>query len=91
MIILAIKLKINIKRYDNVTTTFSNRSKDFKNVRRKFFKYEKNDAQFADEKFKHEKKKSKKKQNSFLRLFVITANKKNIMRLSVLMSLKMLK
>ena len=41
LIILAIKLKINIQRHDNVTTMFSNRSKKFKNVRRKFFKHKK--------------------------------------------------
>ena len=61
LIILAIKLKINIKRHDSVTTTFSDRLKNFKNVCRKFFKHKKNDAQFANEKFKHENKKSKKK------------------------------
>ena len=41
LITLAIKLKINIKRHDSVTTTFSDRSKNFKNVRRKFFKHKK--------------------------------------------------
>ena len=44
LIILAIKLKINIKRYDNVITTFNDRLKNFKNARRKFFKYKKNYA-----------------------------------------------
>ena len=61
LMILAIKLKINIKRHDSVTTTFNDRSKNFKNVRRKFFKHKKNDVQFANEKSKHENKKSKKK------------------------------
>ena len=62
LIILAIKLKINIKRHDNVITTFSDRSKSSKNVRRKFSKHKKkDDAQSADEKSKHENKKSKKK------------------------------
>ena len=62
LITLAIKLKINIKRHNSVTTTFSDHSKSFKNVRRKFFKYKKkDDAQSVDEKFKHEKKKLKKK------------------------------
>ena len=58
-----------------------------------FLNKKKNDAhQSADEKFKHENKKSKKKnQNQFLKLFVIIVNKKSIMRISVLMSLKMLK
>ena len=41
LIILTIKLKINIKRHDNVTTTFSDRLKNFKNARRKFFKHKK--------------------------------------------------
>ena len=41
LIILAIKLKINIKCYDSVTTTFNDRSKNFKNARRKFFKHKK--------------------------------------------------
>ena len=41
LIILAIKLKINIKRHNSVTTTFSDRLKNFKNVRRKFFKHKK--------------------------------------------------
>ena len=41
LIILAIKLKINIKRHDSVTTTFNDRSKNFKNVRRKFSKHKK--------------------------------------------------
>ena len=60
LIILTIKLKINIKRHDNMTTTFNNRSKNFKNVRRKFSKHKKeNDAQFANEKFK------KKTNNTF--------------------------
>ena len=62
LIILTIKLKINIKRHDNVTTTFNDRSKNFKNVCRKFFKHKKkDDVQFADEKFKSENKKSKMK------------------------------
>ena len=57
-----------------------------------FLSIKKNDAQSANEKSKHENKKSnKKKQNQFLKLFVITANKNNIMRLSVLMFSKMLK
>ena len=38
---LMIRLKINIKRHDDVITTLSNRSKNFKNVRRKFFKHRK--------------------------------------------------
>ena len=41
LIILAIKLKINIKRHDSVTTTFNDRSKSFKNARRKFSKHKK--------------------------------------------------
>ena len=41
LITLTIKLKINIKRHDSVTTTFNDRLKNFKNVRRKFFKYKK--------------------------------------------------
>ena len=41
LIILAIKLKINIKRHDSVTTTFNERLKNFKNARRKFFKHKK--------------------------------------------------
>ena len=62
LIILAIKLKINIKRDDSVTTMFSDRLKNFKNVLRKFFKHKKeNDAQSANKKFKHENQKSKKK------------------------------
>ena len=57
LITLTTKLKINIKSHDSVITTFNDRSKKFKNVRRKFFKHKKeNDAQFADEKFKHENK-----------------------------------
>ena len=84
-------MKINIKRHDSVTTTFSDRLKDFKNVRRKFSKHKnKIDVQSVNEKFKHEKKNQKKK-IQFLKLLIIIANKKNIMRLSVLMSLKMLK
>ena len=41
LITLTIKLKINIQRYDNVTTTFNDLFKNFKNVRRKFFDYKK--------------------------------------------------
>ena len=41
LIILAIKLKINIKRHDDVITTLNDRSKTFRSVRRKFFKYKK--------------------------------------------------
>ena len=41
LITLATKLKINIKRHDSVTTTFSDRSKNFKNARRKFSKHKK--------------------------------------------------
>ena len=41
-------------------TTFSDRSKNFKNVRRQFFKHKKeNDTQFTNKKFKHENKKKK--------------------------------
>ena len=58
LIILAIKLKINIKRHNSVMTTFSDRLKNFKNFRRKFSKHKKkNDAQSTDKKFKHENKK----------------------------------
>ena len=56
-----------------------------------FLSIKKNDAQFADKKSKHENKKTKKKQNQFLKLLIIIVNKKNIMRLNVLMFLKMLK
>ena len=38
LITLTIRLKINIKRHNNVITTSNNRLKNFKNVRRKFFK-----------------------------------------------------
>ena len=38
LIILTIKLKINIKGHNNVIMTSNDRSKNFKNVRRKFFK-----------------------------------------------------
>ena len=47
LIILTIKLKINIKRHDSVTTTFNDRSKNFKNVRRKFFKHKKKRCLFC--------------------------------------------
>ena len=44
LIILTIRLKINIKRDDDVITTFNDRFKIFKNVYRKFFKNKKNEA-----------------------------------------------
>ena len=56
LIILTIKLKINIKRHDDVITTSNDCSKNFENVRRKFFKNKKNEAQSANEKLKREKK-----------------------------------
>ena len=78
LISLTIKLKINIKRHDDVITTSNDRLENFKNVRRKFFKKKKeNKAQSANEKFKREKKNRKKKQNYFLRLFVILVKKKH--------------
>ena len=41
LITLTIKLKINIKRHDDVNTTLNDRLKSFKNVCRKFFKKKK--------------------------------------------------
>ena len=53
---------MSVKRHDDVTTMFSNRLKNFKHVRRKFFKHRKeNKIQSASEKFKREKKIEKKK------------------------------
>ena len=92
LITLTTKLKINIKRYDNVITTFNDRLNNFKNVRRKFFKHKKKTMLSVQLKNLSTKiKNRKKKQDQFLKLLVITANKRNIMRLSVSMFLKMLK
>ena len=72
LITLAIRLKINIKRHDDVITTSSDRSKNFKNVRYKFFKHRKeNEIQFVNEKFKRKNKKSKNEKNHFLKSLVI--------------------
>ena len=62
LVTLATRLETNIKRHDSVTTAPSDRPKGSKNARRKSSKYKKeDDAQSADEKPKHEDKKSKKK------------------------------
>ena len=59
---LTIRLKINIKRYNDVITTSNDRLKIFKNARRKFFKHrKKNETQSVNEKSKREKKIEKTK------------------------------
>ena len=64
---ITIKLKINIKRHDDVITTLNDRSKNFKNVCRKFFKYKKKMKLSLQMKNLNVKKKNRKneKQNHF--------------------------
>ena len=77
LIILTIRLKINIKDHDDVITTLNDCSKNFKNVCRKFFKHrKKNEVQSANDKFKRENKKSKKRKKSFFEIICYTCQEK---------------
>ena len=61
----AIKLKINIKRHNDVVTTLYDYSKMFKNVRRKFFKHTKKKKFNLQMKNLHVRKISKNEKNLF--------------------------
>ena len=76
---LTIKLKINIKRYDDVITTLNDRLKILKNVRRKIFKYEKKKKFSLQMKNLNVRKNSKKRKNSFFDIFCYICQEKNIM------------
>ena len=74
-ITLSIRLKINIKRHDNVTTMFNNRFKNFKNRR----KFKKKKLKFSLQmKNLNVKKKSKKRKKSFSEIICYICQKKNI-------------
>ena len=76
---LTIKLKINIKRYDDVTTTFNDCSKNFKHVRRKFFKHRKKKFNLQMKNLNVKKKFKKRKTRSFFKIICYICQKKNTM------------